>query len=146
MIVLELPYPPSINRYYRHVGFRTLISREGRAYRSLVCAILRRAGVRPLSGTLAVGLDLYPPDSRRRDVDNVQKALLDAMQHGGMYRDDSQIKKLLTIMRDQVVPGGKVIIVVLPLELSTIKDIQREIAPEKNSPGRRDADAGPDQR
>ena len=128
MTTLELPYPPSMNRYYRHVGFRTLISREGRAYRRTVCAILRRAGVRPMDGTLAVGLDLYPPDGRRRDCDNPIKALLDALQHGGLYSDDSQVKKLLTIMRDTVVPGGRVIVCVLPLDPSTVKEIQHEIA------------------
>ena len=127
MLTIELPYPPSVNRYYRHVGFRTLISREGRAYRRAVCATLRRAGVRPMDGTLAVGLDLYPPDHRTRDADNAQKALLDAMQHGGMYRDDNQVKKLLTIMRDTVVAGGKAIICILPLNPSTLKDIQHEI-------------------
>ena len=127
MITLELPYPPSVNRYYRHVGFRTLISREGRAYRRLVCAILRRAGMRPLEGTLAVGLDLYPPDGRRRDCDNVLKALLDAMQYGGMYGDDSQIKKLLVVMRDRIVPGGKAVVAVCPLDLSTVKEIHHEV-------------------
>ena len=128
MFTIELPYPPSVNRYYRHVGFRTLISREGRAYRSRVCVILARAGVRPLEGTLAVGLDLYPPDQRTRDVDNPQKNLLDAMQHGRMYHDDSQIKKLLTIMRSQIVPGGKVIVCATPLDLLSLKEIQHEIA------------------
>jgi Holliday junction resolvase RusA-like endonuclease len=127
MITLELPYPPTINRYYRHVGFRTLISREGRAYRQAVCAILRRAGIQPLEGTLAVGIDLYPPDRRTRDADNAQKALCDALQHGGVFRDDSQIKKLLTIMRDQVFPGGKAIVAVCPLDLSTVKGIQHEV-------------------
>ena len=126
-VTLELPYPPSVNGYYRHVGFRTLISREGRAYRRLVCAILRRASVRPLAGTLAVGLDLYPPDGRRRDCDNVLKALLDAMQYGGMYGDDSQIKKLLVVMRQQVVPGGKAIVCVTPLDPSTLKEIHHEV-------------------
>lgn len=127
MITLELPYPPTINRYYRHVGFKILISAEGRAYRRMVCATLGRAGVRSMDGTLAVGIDLYPPDRRTRDADNAQKSLLDAMQHGGVYRDDSQIKKLLTIMRDQVVPGGKAIVCVMPLEPSTLKDICHEI-------------------
>ena len=130
MLTFELPFPPSINRYYRHVhGFRTLISREGRAYRLAVCAILRRAGVQPLEGPLAVGIDLYPPDRRVRDVDNAQKSLLDAMQHGGAFLNDSQIKKLLTIMRPQVVPGGKALVIVAPLELSTLKDIRHEMAP-----------------
>jgi len=127
MVTLELPYPPSVNRYYRHVGFRTLISREGRAYRRAVCAILRRAGVCPLEGALAVGLDLYPPDRRRRDCDNALKSLLDAMQHGGVYGDDSQIKKLLVVMRPLVVAGGKAIVCVTPVDLSTVKDIRHEI-------------------
>ena len=128
MITLELPYPPSVNRYYRHVGFRTLISREGRAYRRKVCLALRLAGVRPLDGVLAVGLDLYPPDHRRRDCDNVLKALLDAMQHGGVYRDDNQVKKLLVVMRDTVVPDGKVIVCVMQLDPSTVKEIHHELA------------------
>ena len=127
MLTIELPYPPSVNRYYRHVGFRTLISREGRAYRRAVCAILRRAGLRPMDGPLAVGIDLYPPDNRRRDCDNVLKALLDAMQYGRMYGDDSQIKKLLVVMRNTVVPGGKVIVCATQLEPSTLKDIQHEL-------------------
>jgi len=127
MFTIELPYPPSVNRYYRHVGFRTLISREGRAYRQRVCLALRLAGVQPLDGALAVGIDLYPPDGRRRDADNTQKALLDALQHGRAFHDDSHVKKLLTIMREQVVPGGKVIVCILPLDLSTVKEIQHEI-------------------
>ncbi len=32
--VVELPYPPSVNHYWRRVGDRTLISREGRKFRS----------------------------------------------------------------------------------------------------------------
>lgn len=128
MLLVELPYPPSVNHYYRHVGFRTLISRVGRAYRQAVCAILRRARVRPMVGPLAVGIDLYPPDRRRRDADNAQKALLDALQHGRAFGDDSQIKKLLTIMRETVVPGGRAIVCILPLEPSTIKDIEHETA------------------
>ncbi len=33
VIELELPYPPSVNHYWRRVGARTLISRGGRAFR-----------------------------------------------------------------------------------------------------------------
>ena len=50
------------------------------------------------------------------------------MQHGGAYRDDSQIRKLLTVMRDRPVAGGKVIVCVIPLDTATIKDIQHEIS------------------
>ena len=51
MLELELPVPPSINHYYRRVGPRTLISREGRAYREAVCTILA-AEARMLSALL----------------------------------------------------------------------------------------------
>lgn len=109
MLELELPYPPSINHYYRRVGTRTLISREGRKFRDLVCSRLATLGVQPMSGPLDVRVEVYPPDRRRRDVDNVQKALLDALEHGGAYHDDSQIVRLCTEKRDPV-PGGRTLI------------------------------------
>jgi Holliday junction resolvase RusA-like endonuclease len=106
MIELELPYPPSVNHYWRRVGARTLISRGGRAFRDAVCAILAARGIRPLDGPLVVEVRVFPPDKRRRDVDNVQKALLDALQHGGAYGDDSQIVRL-TIEKREPLDGGK---------------------------------------
>lgn len=108
-IELELPYPPSVNHYWRRVGARTLISRGGRAFRRRVCAILASQGVRPLQGDLLVEAIVFPPDNRRRDVDNVQKALLDALEHGGIYADDNQIVKL-AIEKGQVIEGGKTIV------------------------------------
>jgi len=114
---IELPYPPSANRYYRHVGFRTLISREGRRYRGRVCSILAAAGMKPVDGLLAVGLDVHPPDRRRRDIDNLQKSLLDALEKGGAYHDDSQIKELLTVMREPV-KGGRVIVCIREIPTS----------------------------
>lgn len=113
---VELPFPPSVNHYYRHVGPRVLISREGRAYREKVCAALAWRGVPRLSSPLAVTVDVHPPDNRRRDLDNTQKALLDAMQHGGVYDDDGLIALLASRRRD-LAPGGKVVVSIdlLPL-------------------------------
>lgn len=109
MMEFDLPFPPSVNHYYRHVGPRTLISRRGRAFRSRVCAILAAARVRPFDGPIRVEIEVYPPDRRRRDIDNVQKALLDALQHGGAYHDDSQIVKL-EIERRDCVPAGRTLV------------------------------------
>ncbi len=109
VLELELPYPPSVNHYYRRVGPRTLISREGRAYREKVCAILAADGIKPLSGPLAIHVEIYPPDRRRRDIDNVLKALCDALEHGGAYRDDSQIVRL-EIEKFKPVAGGRTIV------------------------------------
>ncbi len=109
MLEFELPYPPSVNHYWRRVGARTLISRGGRAFRQEVCAILAARGVRPLAGPLEMEIVVHPPDRRRRDIDNVQKALLDALQHGGAYEDDSQIIRL-AIEKGDPVEGGKTLV------------------------------------
>ena len=109
MLTLELPYPPSVNHYWRRVGARTLISREGRRFRQSVLKILAAIGVRPLGSKLDVHVEAYPPDHRRRDIDNIAKALLDALEHGGAYRDDSQIVKL-SIEKHEPVPDGKTVV------------------------------------
>lgn len=109
MIELELPFPPSVNHYYRRVGPRTLISREGRRFRQRVCAHLAAHGIEPLSGPLRVEIEVYPPDRRRRDIDNVQKALLDALQHGRAFEDDGQIMDL-RIERRECVPEGRTLV------------------------------------
>jgi len=109
MLEVELPFPPSVNHYWRLWRGRMVISTEGRAYRARVATILRAAGVRPMTGRLAVAIEAFPPDHRRRDLDNLLKALGDSLQHGGAFPDDSQIVWLL-IEKAQLVQGGKVMV------------------------------------
>jgi crossover junction endodeoxyribonuclease RusA len=98
---LVLPYPPSVNHYWRHFRGRTLISRLGRAYRQQVQTQCQgKGGQPPRDGRLAVAMDAFPPDRRRRDLDNIQKASLDSMQHAGIYEDDSHYAEL-RIMRSE---------------------------------------------
>jgi len=118
---LTLQYPPSINTYYRNIGRRVLISREGRTFRKNVCALLAGGGTNgprkpPMGGRIALMMDAFPPDNRRRDMDNVAKPVLDALQHAGVYIDDSQIDQLY-VRRRHVVPGGRLDIEVLDLPL-----------------------------
>lgn len=107
---LSLPYPPSVNHYYRNIVVagrpRTLISRQGRAYREEVRAVCSGVFRRPIEGRVAVAIILHPPDRRRRDLDNALKALLDSLQHGGAFLDDSQIVRL-SIRKDEAVEGGR---------------------------------------
>lgn len=107
----DLPYPPSVNHYWRRVGARTLISRAGRAFRERVCSLLAARRIDPLDGPLAVQIEIFPPDHRRRDIDNLQKALLDALEHGGAYYDDSQIVSLC-ITKREIVPEGRTLVTI----------------------------------
>ncbi len=106
-----LPFPPSINHYYRRVGPRTLISREGRAFRKTVISNLRHQQIQTLDGRLLVTITVFPPDRRRRDLDNLLKSTLDALQHAGVYKDDSQIDSL-EIHRGPIKPEGSLLIIV----------------------------------
>ena len=101
----ELPYPPSVNHYYRHVGPRVLISREGRRYREWVIAIVRSKSHITLTRDVNLTVELYPPDRRRRDVDNCLKVILDSLQHAGVMVNDSQVKELHAHMREPVAGG-----------------------------------------
>ena len=106
-VAFDLPWPPSVNRYYRHVGFRVLVSREGRKYRMMT--VSRLGGRFPkMTGRLRLTAELYPPDGRRRDVDNTLKCLQDSLQAAGLFEDDSQIKSLRLDMRDPVPPEGMI--------------------------------------
>jgi Holliday junction resolvase RusA-like endonuclease len=98
-----------MNHYWRHVGPRVLISREGRIYRENVRSLLAGIGIEKLSGDLCVRVEVHPPDGRRRDLDNTMKSLLDSLQHGGAYEDDSQIVDLHAIKRP-IEPEGKVVV------------------------------------
>jgi crossover junction endodeoxyribonuclease RusA len=114
MMKLVLPFPPSVNTYWRApigaVGRTPSHQRKGGKYQSAACAAiieqLRRLP-KPSTAPAAVEIILYPPDARRRDIDNYNKALFDALTHAGIWEDDSQVKRMLVEWAPQV-PGGKV--------------------------------------
>ena len=103
MIELRLPYPPSVNQYYRKFRNTMVISERGRKFLKEVK--LTVGAVTAQVGRLRVEIDVYPPDRRKRDIDNVCKATLDALAKAGVYQDDSQIDVLL-ITRMGIVSGG----------------------------------------
>lgn len=104
-----LPYPPSVNHYWRKFRNRMVISDAGKGYRHNVWGLVKESGAEKLAGPLEVAITLTMPDKRKRDIDNISKALLDALQHAGAYDDDNQIDKL-TIERGDVEPPGAALV------------------------------------
>lgn len=118
MIELRLPWPPSNNRMHRRVLVHgrpvTLLSKAGRQYYHAVAdAVIEQLTGKPIpnlhAGRLCVSLDVWPPDRRRRDLDNVFKAVLDGCTKAGIWADDEQIDEL-TIRRGAVTKGGAVML------------------------------------
>ena len=106
---IVLPWPPSVNAYWRTVQGRTMVSKKGRIYKQAATRAVLAAGAnKHLPGRLRVKLTAYPPDRRRRDIDNLTKLALDSMQVAGVYLDDSQIDEL-TIIRAEVEKGGVIV-------------------------------------
>lgn len=110
-VTLELPYPPSLNHYYRHFRSRVLISAKGRAYRENVISRVASDGIQKFSDKVTVVIDAYPPDNRRRDADNLEKCLFDSLVAGGVLTDDSLIKRHTTTMREAMLHTHGLVVV-----------------------------------
>lgn len=110
-LTLHLPWPPSANRIWRHIVVggqaRTLLSEDARGYYAKVKRDVRkkRNGFAPLSGPLTLTVKAYPPDRRRRDLDNTLKAVGDALTKAGVWWDDSQLVEIHA-QKGSPVPGG----------------------------------------
>ena len=95
MIEMTLPWPPSVNTYWRNFDGRMIISARGRDYRETVGdQMTLQKMVKHFKGQLKVEIEAFRPDKRRRDLDNLLKATLDGLAHAGVYEDDSQIVDL----------------------------------------------------
>ena len=108
-VVLYLPWPPTVNNYYK-------VSRHGQRYlhkrvkefRDQVCeAIAEQCPDLRIDDQVFMEVYLYPPDRRKRDLDNHMKGLLDGITQSGLWEDDSQVDQL-HIYRGEIVANGSV--------------------------------------
>ena len=105
MIELTMPWPPSVNRYWRTFQGRMIISAEGRSYRKAVAdQVLIQRGAKHYEGKLRVVIEAWRPDKRKRDLDNLLKAVLDSLTHAGVWADDGLIVDLRIYWADSI--GG----------------------------------------
>lgn len=87
--------PPSTNHLYRRTSRGVSLLESVRQAKDAIAWEARsQFHGEPLAGPLVVTIDLYWPDRRKHDVDNV-KAMLDAL-NGIVWEDDGQIVSLHT--------------------------------------------------
>jgi crossover junction endodeoxyribonuclease RusA len=111
MIELTLPWPPTVNTYWRNFNGRTIVSARGRSYRKAVAdQVLIQHAAKHIDYAVKVEIQCFRPDRRRRDVDNLLKALLDSMTYAGVMQDDALIEDLRVYWADEA--GGMVKIII----------------------------------
>lgn len=111
----SLPYPPSANRYYRHSRGFNYISKEGKEYREKVKDLIKLINLKiNLKCRVSITVYIAPPDNRRRDIDNIGKALFDALTYSGFWADDSQVDAM-KFVRCRKVKAGRLFIKVREL-------------------------------
>lgn len=95
----RLPWPPSVNVYWRTGTARngipmTYLSARAKEFRKAVAESVTLYKCHPLTGRLAVSIELTAPTRRKFDLDNFCKSTLDALMHAGVFADDEQIDEL----------------------------------------------------
>ena len=108
-IELEIPYPVSVNAYYRSLGNRSILSKRGREYKKHAKELEHLRGTFTKDQRLKVTLTLHPPTRRQTDLDNLSKSSLDLLEDAGIFPNDSQIDHLI-LKRREVVKGGKAVV------------------------------------
>ena len=105
-LIFWLPWPPTINSYWKPIRGGIYLSSKGRKYRQMVEESMREQmpGV-SIDERVMVEVTLFPPDAKTRDVDNYNKGVLDALTHCEFWSDDSLVDQLF-VYRGEVTKGG----------------------------------------
>ena len=114
--MLTLPFPPSMNTYWRNFRGRTVLSKAGRLYKLAVAEYVAANNV-PKYGEskLKITMILQPKDKRRIDIDNRIKCVLDSLQEAGVFDDDFQVDEL-HVHRGEQVKGGRLLLTIETIE------------------------------
>jgi len=104
VIKLTLPFPPTVNHLWGFAGKRKYLKKEAHEFRSVVQDAAVEANAK-ISGRIAIFVALYAPTKRKYDLDNRIKALLDALEHAGVFLNDEQID-FIWVVRREPIQGG----------------------------------------
>ena len=107
MKIMVFAYPVSVNSYLRKTKTGMYKTMQARQFEKAFFFEAHKAKVpKHREGVLLrANIELFPPDNRKRDIDNSMKQIFDCCQQIGWCWDDRQIVKLWVEKKDRL-PGG----------------------------------------
>jgi crossover junction endodeoxyribonuclease RusA len=112
VILLNLPYAPTLNTYWRRGKFSTYLSQVGRDYKKAVAEYVIENKVPKLGDArMCMTLVIRPRSKRIFDIDNLAKSVLDSLCDAGVYDDDSQVDEL-HILRGEPIKNGRIVVTI----------------------------------
>jgi len=119
---IYLPWGPSVNDYYGRSksGHVYLHARVKKVPVRRASSCERHEGSQVYNGQMVMLIELFPPSKIKYDIDNRCKGILDALEHAGVYPDDSMIMDMRVLKRDKVKFGQ---IIVTITELTKLQEV-----------------------
>ena len=114
-VELTLPWPPSVNKIWATTKkgnwYETKVSKDFKEFVIYYARSKKLTAFKP-ADRIFFKMLAFPPDNRRRDLDNLAKVVCDAMQDAKIYKDDCQIKRIFM----EMMPKKEVGMVTVTLE------------------------------
>lgn len=85
--------PPSVNHYWLGSGRKRYVSKRAVEFKRALAQVAKASGVKPTQNKVSLNIRWCRKDKRHRDIDNILKPILDAL-NGIAYFDDSQVSEL----------------------------------------------------
>src|SRR3546814_12114849 len=70
-VIVHLPWPPAALKPNGSHGHWSRKSSAAKKYRADCLVLAKAARLKPVDGPMALRIEFYPPDKRRRDLDNM---------------------------------------------------------------------------
>lgn len=94
MIVLTLPYPPSVNGLFANRKGGRVKSEDYTAWIKSAAAYVPWKAKKVITGPYTMVATFDRPDRRKRDLGNLEKALSDLLVSQGVVKDDSDAERI----------------------------------------------------
>lgn len=109
-VTLSLPFPPSVNNLWRRGRTGMYRSPSYMTWLNAAGTMLNAQKPGKIAGHYVIAIELERKDNRRRDCDNLVKAVSDLLEQHGVIENDS-LADSLTVAWSPRVSGCRVVLI-----------------------------------